>query len=54
MKLTKEGYCGLLWYNGQYEIKNFKVEPIELPKSWEHFATYSGGSTVTSIDMMVF
>ena len=50
-EIAKEGYCGLLWYSGQYQIKNFKVEPIELPKSWEHFATYSGGSATTSIDM---
>ena len=49
--ITQTGYCGVLWYSGEYEIRNFRIEPIELPKSWEHFATYSGSSATTSIDM---
>jgi len=49
--ITQEGYCGVLWYSGEYEIRNFRIEPLELPKSWEHFATFSGSSATTSIDM---
>ena len=50
-EIAKEGYCGILWYSGQAQIRNFRVEPIELPKGWEHFATYSNSSTTTDIDM---
>ena len=48
---NKEGYCGILWYSGQYEIRNFKVEPIELNTEWEHIATYTSTSDVGSITM---
>ena len=48
---NQEGYCGVLWYNGQYEIKNFKVEPLELNTEWEHIATYTSTSDVGSITM---
>ena len=43
------GYCGILWYNGAYEIRNFKVEPLELGTEWEHMATYT--AQVASIVM---
>lgn len=46
---NQEGYCGLLWYAGQYEIKNFKVEPIELNTEWEHIATYTGNAQVADL-----
>ena len=48
---NQEGYCGILWYSGQYEIRNFKVEPLELGTEWEHIATYTGTSQVGSIVM---
>ena len=51
-EITKEGYCGLLWYQNEYQIRNFSVEPIELPKNWEHFATYSSSTTSSIIDMI--
>ena len=46
-----EGYCGILWYSGQYEIRNFKVEPLELNTEWEHIATYTSTSDVANITM---
>ena len=46
---NQEGYCGLLWYNGEYEIRNFKVEPLELNTEWEHIATYTGTSQVADL-----
>ena len=48
---NQEGYCGILWYTGQYEIRNFKVEPLELNTEWEHIATYTNTSQVSSIVM---
>lgn len=46
---NQEGYCGLLWYSGQYQIRNFKVEPLELNTEWEHIATYTGTVQVADL-----